>query len=173
MTSTVAEMAATNMQCGTPEQARGRGHLQSQASVTSMSGGGGCNSAERPLKIGVLGTKGVGKTGVCSIKGCILSCDIILSIKIIVEMSVNCLYCTVIILHSAMVVRFLTGRFIWEYSAEERLYVHHCYIGDDFDDDVLLEILDTEAKVRSAPTLIGRLRLPSTDPISLDVQCND
>ena len=72
-----------------------------------------------------------------------------------------------------MVVRFLTGRFIWEYSAEERLYVHHCYIGDDFDDDVLLEILDTEAKVRSAPTLIGRLRLPSTDPISLDVQCND
>ena len=56
-----------------------------------------------------------------------------------------------------MVVRFLTGRFIWEYSAEERLYVHHCSIaggggGDDDHDsgsDVLLEILDTEAKVGS------------------------
>ena len=54
----------------------------------------------------------------------------------------------IIIVDSAMVVRFLTGRFIWEYSAEERLYVHHCYIGDD-DPDVLLEILDTEAKVGS------------------------
>lgn len=77
--------------------------------MSSGSGGGGSgySSAERTLKIGVLGTKGVGKT--------------------------------------AMVVRFLTGRFIWEYSAEERLYVHHCYIGDD-DPDVLLEILDTEAK---------------------------
>ena len=53
-----------------------------------------------------------------------------------------------------MVVRFLTGRFIWEYSAEERLYVHRCSIDSDSDhDDVVLEILDTEAKVRSLHNL--------------------
>ena len=48
-----------------------RGQFQAQASVTSVSSGGGigsssCSAAaagERPLKIGVLGTKGVGKTG--------------------------------------------------------------------------------------------------------------
>ena len=49
-----------------------RGQFQAQASVTSGSSGGGgsssCSAAaaaagERPLKIGVLGTKGVGKTG--------------------------------------------------------------------------------------------------------------
>ena len=53
-----------------------------------------------------------------------------------------------------MVVRFLTGRFIWEYSAEERLYIHRCSIDCDSDhdgSDVVLEILDTESKVRSFP----------------------
>ena len=66
-----------------------------------------------------------------------------------------------------MVVRFLTGRFIWEYSAEERLYVHHCCIGigdDDHDNggsDVLLEILDTEAKVRSVK--LGSTQFRSSD----------
>ena len=53
-----------------------------------------------------------------------------------------------------MVVRFLTGRFIWEYSAEERLYIHRCSIDCDSDhdgSDVVLEILDTESKVSSFP----------------------
>ena len=49
--------------------------------------------------------------------------------------------------------RFLTGRFIWEYCGEERLYVHQCDIGGGDDNEggggsgVLLEILDTDAKV--------------------------
>ena len=43
--------------------------------MSSGSGGGGSgySSAERTLKIGVLGTKGVGKTGIFSMDGGIIS----------------------------------------------------------------------------------------------------
>ena len=64
---------------GCEQQTRGhRGQLQKQPSVTSMSsgsggGGSGYSSAERTLKIGVLGTKGVGKTGIFSMDGGIIS----------------------------------------------------------------------------------------------------
>ena len=69
-----------------------------------------------------------------------------------------------------MIVRFLTGRFIWEYSPEEVSYVHQIFLEDD---SYVVEILDFDSSIYCGPQGKSCCPMPSADGYLLVCSVND